>query len=209
MAIITDEQLSNELPTGYTDAQVTSAVNESSRLVNTWCINYEEWPDESETVDAPDEIQRACIEIAKALFFLAIGAEDRDGNEADKHGDSLKYYEGYLKTIEINPEILSVDISLDSNGVQLIARNQHILIYHTKCRVESAETPAAIWNQGWHWDIRKGVSTDDEQLDGWYFDAETYEDTIEGVLYYARSWRSDGLDYQKYWRPELSQGTSV
>ena len=207
MAIITTTQLSDELPTGYTSAQLTNAVNESSRLVNTWCIKYEEWPESTDTPDAPYEIQRACIEIAKALFYLGINQQDRDGEEGDKHGDTLKYYEGYLKTIDVAPEILSVAISLDSNGVQLIARNQHILRYHPKCRVESDTTN--IWNQCWHWDIRKGVYTDDEQLDGWYFDAETYEDTIEGTLYYARSWRNDGLDYQKYWRPELSQEASI
>lgn len=207
MAIITTTQLSNELPTGYTTAQLTTAVNEASRLVNTWCIHYEEWPESTETPDSPYEIQRACIEIAKTLFFLAIGQQDRDGEEGDKLGDTLKYYEGYLKTIEVEPEIISVAISLDSNGVQLIARNQNILRYHPKCKVVSGLTN--IWNQGWHWDIRKGIYTDDEQLDGWYFDAETYEDTIEGTLHYARSWRNDGLDYQKYWRPELSQETSI
>ena len=201
MAIITTTQLSGELPTGYTTAQVLNAVTEASRLVNTWCINYEEWPDESESVDAPDEIQRACIEIAKALFFLATGAQDRDGEEADLHGDTLKYYEGYLKTIEVNPEILHGTIDLDSNGVQLLARNQHILVYHPECRIESAASPPDIWNQDYHFEIRKGTDATDEYLDGWYLDAETYEDDIEGTIYFARSWRNDGLYYQKYCKP--------
>ena len=207
MGIITTTQLSNELPSGYTTAQLTTSVNQASRLVNTWSKRYDEWPDESDTVDAPDEIQRVCVEVAKITYFMLIGQENRDGNEGDSHIETLKFYKGYLNEIDVEPEVLSVAISLDSNGVQLIARHQHILRFHPECYVDSAESPANIWNQGYHWDIRKGTDSEEEYIDGWYFDAETYEDTIEGTLYYARSWRNDGLDYQKYRHKQLSQDT--
>ena len=207
MAIIRTTDLSAELPTGYTATQLTNAANESSRLVNTWSVYYEQWPEVSGGVyTAPYEIVRACIEVAKALYYLAIGQVSRDGDEGVRHSDTLKYYQGYLREIEVEPEIESVAISVDSDGYQLIALNQHIVQYHPQCRVESAASPQAVWNQGKHWYIRRGDDSEEEYYDGWYLDA-SYDTSIEGTLYYARSWRNDGRDYQKYWKPKLSQAS--
>jgi hypothetical protein len=206
MTIISNAELLEELPTGATTTKVTRAVNESSGLVNTWCVKYEQWPDHDDTQTPPYEIKRSCLEVAKALYYLSIGQVNRDGNENETWQDVLDFYKIYLETIEVEPTQYSVTISLDSNGVQLIGRNVNILRYHNKkCYVTSVAAPTTtIWNQGVHWDIRKGNDSDNEFLDGWYFDAETYEDTIEGTLYYVRSWRNDGLDYQKWWPQKLS-----
>ena len=197
MSIISNSQLSIELPDGYTTTQLTNAVNQASGLLNTWSIKYSDWPDYGDTPAAPDEVVRSCIEVAKALYFLSIGQVSRDGSETETWQGVLEYYKGYLEAVEIAPSVESVTISL-TDGIHLIARNANILPVHPKCRVVSASTN--VWNQGYHWTIRRGSDSESEHIDGWYFDAETYEDTIEGTLYYARSWRSDGLDYQKYWK---------
>jgi len=200
MTIISTTLLTNELPSDADATAVTNAVAESSVLVNTWAVNYEGFPDISgSTIMAPREVARACLEIAKALYWTGVGQVYRDGNESESWQALLDYYETYLGKIDIEPTGSSKTISLDSNGVQLIARGQHILRYHPKNRVESAASPSSIiWNQGTHWDIRKGSDPDAEFLDGWYFDAATYDETIEGTLYYYRSWRNDSKDYLRF-----------
>lgn len=195
MSIIANTQLTIELPEGYTTSQATNAVNEASGLTNAWTIKYGDWPDYNDSVvTPPHEISRSCIEIAKALYYLGIGQTSRDGSEQNLWQDVLTYYKGYLATIEIEPTIKTVTIDLDSNGVQLISRDYNILPIHPLSRI----VDSSIWNRDFHWSIRKGFDSDNEYIDGWYLDAATYQDTIQGTLHYAITWRNDFLDYQKY-----------
>lgn len=200
MTIISTTNLSNELPSDTDATALTDAVNQGSRLTQTWAKHYEVFPDHAANViQAPDEIGRACLEISKAVYWMRVGQVYRDSQELSTWQDMLDYYKKYLAEIELEPEGSSVTISLNSDGVQLIARNQHILPYHPSCRVTSTAGPTTVfWNQGFHWDIRKGNDAEDEFLDGWYLDAEQYKSTIEGTLYYYRSFRNDYLDYLKY-----------
>lgn len=205
MAIIPEEYLVRELSDDVEegDLQFTAAVDNASIFCNTHATHYEAWPDYTGsagayTIVAPSEIQRVCTEIAKIYYQQIQGRVSRDGKESESLMDQLKSYKDMLMKIDIRPTISSVAISLNSDGVQLIARNQNILRFHPSCRVTS--DASNIWNQLYHWDIRRGLDAEDEQIDGWYFDAETYKDTIEGTLYYARSWRNDGLDYQRFER---------
>lgn len=201
MSIITSAQLTAELPTGADATKASNAVLRASDLLNTWAVKYEQFPDSTETIAAPYQVQLICIEIAKALYWLGMGQVYRDGQEQDSWQAILNRYEKTLGEINIQPTVYTKAISLDSNGVMLIGRAMHILTQHPSCKVVSGSAlSTAMWNQGYHWDIRKGLDTEDELLDGWYFDAETYETTIEGTLYYARSWRNDGLDYQRFRR---------
>ena len=200
MTIISTTNLSNELPSDTNSTALTDAVNQGSNLTQTWAKNYEWFPDHvSDVIQAPDEIGRICLEICKAVYWQRVGQIYRDSQEITTWQDVLDHYRDYLRQIELEPEESSTTISLNSDGIQLIARNQHILPYHPSCRVTSlADATGTMWNQGYHWEIRKGNDADDEFLDGWYFDAEQYKSTIEGTLYYFRSYRSDFLDYQKY-----------
>jgi hypothetical protein len=200
MTIISTTNLSSELPSDTNANALTDAVNQGSNLTQTWATHYEWFPDHaSNVIAAPDEIGRACIEICKAIYWMRVGHVYRDSQEISTWQDVLDYYKKYPGEIELEPEESTVTIGLNSDGVQLIARNQHILPYHPSCRVVSTAAPTTtIWNLGYHWTIRKGNDAEDEFLDGWYLDAEQYKSTIEGTLYYYWSFRSDSLDYLKY-----------
>lgn len=202
MAIIPINYLEREMPTDDTEDQdefLTSSINEATEFCNTNAVNYELWPDyDSDTgiPVAPNPIPRICLQVAKIYYYQATGRIARDGLESENLNETLAAYSLRLKTIDIQPTIYSATISLNSDGVQLIARSQHILRHHQSCKVVSGSSN--IWNQGFHWDIRRGDDSETEYLDGWYFDAETYRSTIEGTLYYARSWKNNFLDYQRY-----------
>lgn len=202
MAIVPVNYLQREMKpdTDDTNSLLTRAIEQAGDFVDGACVNYEEWPDFTtsggvDTVNAPPVIERYCLQVAKAYYYLSVGVQYRDGTET-RWDDLLIDYNLQLRALEVEPTASSTTISVNSDGVQLIARNQHILRFHPLCRVESATTN--VWNQCIHWDIRKGNDNNDEQFDGWYFDASSYTSSIEGTLYYVRSWRNDGLDYQKY-----------
>ena len=211
MSIISTAQLTAELPAGADSTKISNAVLRSSDLVNTWATHYEIFPDITDAQTAPYQAQLIAVEIAKALYFMGIGQVYRDGQEQDSWQAVLNRYEKTLAEIDIPPSSFSKTISLDTNGVMLIQRGMNILRHHPKmCYVLSAAAPTGtIWNQGYHWDIRKGTDSEVEWTDGWYFDAEQYKSTIEGTLYYARTWRNDGLDYLRYSRKVLSIGADT
>ncbi len=54
-----------------------------------------------------------------------------------------------------------------------------------------------IFNLGSHFKIIKGSALDSDKYysDGWYLDATSYKNTMNGTLYYYRSFRTDGRDY--------------
>lgn len=62
------------------------------------------------------------------------------------------------------------------------------------------------WNLGTHFKIIKGslIDNDDYFTDGWYLDASSYKDTIEGTLHYWRSYRNDGKDYMRTFKNNWS-----
>lgn len=200
MTIISTTNLSAELPSDISSTALTDAVNQGSELTQTWATRYDRFPDHATNViTAPQEIGRICLEICKAIYWQRVGQVYRSANELTTWQDVLDHYKKYLGEIELEPAESTVTISLNSDGVQLIARNQHILPYHPSCRVTSiAGATTKFWNRGYHWTIRPGNDSDSEFLDGWYFDAEQYKSTIEGTLAYYRSYRNDGLDYLKY-----------
>ena len=199
--IIPVAYLGNELPTGSADtnSEETNAIKQATDFIHAYATHYDLFPDYSGSAPvAPDYIVRTCIEVAKAYYWMNRGQVYRAGTEQQAWDTVLDRYRKELRTVDILPTISSVTIELDSNHVQLIARNQNILRHHPQCRVVGLTT--GIWNQGHHWDIRRGEDPDSEQLDGWYLDAD-YGYSVEGTLYYARSWRNDGVDYQRwYWQ---------
>lgn len=198
MTIIATATLTAELPSDADGTAAAAAIARASDLTNAWSVKYYDWPESTETVDAPDTIKFICLQIAKACYYQYVGETHRDGNETETWSDYLDGRRKELESIDVKPEILSTTISLDSNGVQLLGRSMAILTEHPECRVVSDSSN--VWNQWYHWYIRRGNDSDNEQFDGWYLDAESYKNSIEGTLYYARSWRNDGLDYQRYYK---------
>ncbi|MBU2177661.1 MAG: hypothetical protein KJ556_21425, partial [Gammaproteobacteria bacterium] len=206
------------------DSALTNAVTEATAFVNTWTSrNYLEWEaystqaeegagasssssssstsgdgsradDTTYTINAPNEIARICLQVSKIMYWQGQGHISRDGEEDEKLEGRLEYYRQLLEKIEISPVKKDVTISLDTNGCQLIGRNLNIIPWNSY--VVSASTN--MWNQGEHWTIRKGGTYDDEYYDGWYFDASNYTDTMEGTLYYWRSYRKDTKDYMRF-----------
>ena len=197
MAIIPVSYLQREMPDDVDDSDgfLTSAINEATEFCNTHAVNYELWPDYtgSSTVVAPEPIPRMCKQIAKLFYYQSTSRITSDGLENQDINEELALYSQRLKTIDIQPTLYSASISLNSDGVQLIGRNMNILPDHLSSRVVSGSSN--IWNKGFHWVIRKGNDSEDEYLDGWYLDADTYKNEIEGTLYYARSWKNNWLDY--------------
>ena len=201
--IIPVEYLNRELPEDATNENnaLANAVTRASNLVNTWMPNYLPWDEYDEdsddefTLNVPDEIAHYTTEIAKTLYWMGVSQISRDGEEREKHQSWLNFYKAELATLEIEPVLNNVTVSLDSNGYQLIARNQNILTHNAY--ITSASTN--IWNLGTHFFIVKGsvVDQDDYQHDGWYLDGSTYVDDLEGTLYYYRSYRRDTKDYMK------------
>lgn len=55
------------------------------------------------------------------------------------------------------------------------------------------------YNLGRHFTIIKGGCIDSDQYygDGWYLDASSYKNEVEGTLHYWRSYRNDGKDYMR------------
>lgn len=206
--IVPVSYLTRELPSDASDSDglITGAIIEAGQFVNTWAKQYEQWPDYTDngggsyTINAPREISRICTQIAKLLYYQAIGRVDRDGLEDERNDKRMEGYKVLLGEIEVSPTVYNLTINLNSDGTQLIARNQKILRYHPLCRIESHTSPANITYQGQDWDIRQGGTFDSEYADGWYLDSLGNDDLIEGTLYYARSWRNDNKDYIRFWR---------
>ena len=204
MSIIGRPQLDQWLEYDFdNEVAANRAIRTASNLTNTWAVHYLPFPDATDngdgsfTTNAPDEIVDYCTEIAYYQYRKIIGHIDRDDLGRNQDTIRLKQIHEELKKIIIEPLIRSVTISLNSNGVQLLERNTAILPAHPQSRVDSGTTN--IWNREEHWIIRKGQFEDQqEHTDGWYLDAESYEDEIEGTLYYAKSWRNDGYDYHRF-----------
>lgn len=203
MAIIAAAHLSAELPSDADSTAIANAITQASDLVNAWATKYVTFPDVTQAgvLQSPGSAVRYCIQLAKVLYYQSIGWVSRDGQEEPKWERQIDAIKKTLAEIDIEPTIVSTAVGINQTyGTQLIARGQNILRWHPQCRIDSGTTPAGLWVQGFHWDIRKGKDYNDEDLNAWYLEAETYKATIEGTFYYARSWRADALDYQKYFR---------
>jgi hypothetical protein len=200
--IISTTHLQNILSSDAADTNsvITNAVIEASSLVNSWASHYLPFPevDSNGNAQAPGIVLYYCKQIAKCLYFMGIGQVCRDGMEKKSWQDDLQYYKKLLNELEIEPTIHSVELDVDSNGRMLIARNQNILPQHTQCRLVSALSPQEEYNYGEHWNITRGKQFEGEFEDGWYFTALDDKATIEGTLYYVRSYRNDTKDYMKY-----------
>lgn len=203
--IIPVAHLTKVLPSDAADtnSEKTNAVTEASAFVNTWTSkHYETWDeytagsDDAYTLEAPREITHICTQIAKHMYYQNIGSVMRDGAEEIDHEERIEYYRKMLIDINVKPTKHTTTVSLDTNGYQLIARNQNILTH--KGHIVSLESDVTnIWNIGRHFNIIKGgcIDADEYWNDGWYLDASTYSTTLEGTLHYWRSYRNDGRDY--------------
>lgn len=181
-----------------TNSEQTNAVTEASAFVNTWTSkHYETWDSytgtDPYTINAPSEIEYITRQVAKHMYYMNIGSVQRDGAEEEDHEARIEYYRKLLEKISIKPTEHSVAVSLDSEGYQLIAQNQNILTH--KAKIDSGSSN--IWNLGKHFWIKKGSAIDAEDylIDGWYLDGSNYTSTLEGTLYYWRSYRNDSRDY--------------
>lgn len=197
--------LAKFLPSDANDSHgyMTTSVTEASAFVNTWTSRrYEEWDDYEEdsddeyTLNAPREITQICTSIAKHMYFMNTGYVQRDGSEEMDHEARIDYYRGILEKIDVRPTRHELVLSLDSDGYQLIARNQNILTHKAKI-VTLTSAGTNVWNLGKHFWILKGglIDAEDYFNDGWYVDGSTYKDELEGTLTYYRSYRNDGKDY--------------
>jgi hypothetical protein len=200
--IISVTHLKNILPSDAADTNndLTNAVSEASSLVNSWASHYMPFAevDVNGYAQAPGIVVYYCRQIAKCLYYMGIGQIYRDGAEKKSWQEDLEYYKKLLNELEIEPTVHTVVLTLDSNYRMLIARNQNILPQHTQCKLLSNESPQNSWNFGEHWTISKGRMYDGEYEDGWYFTAIDDETTIEGTLYYVKSYRNDTRDYMRY-----------
>lgn len=216
MTIISTAMLQKILPSDATDtnSEITNAVTMSNAIVNTETSDrYESWEDYSDTsIVAPADIGFYCLQIAKHIYYQNIGSVVRDGAEEIDHEERIDYYRNLLKKIKIPPKLCTLTISLDSDGYQLIARNQNILTYKgyiISSDSSSSDSGATRWNIGTHFWILKGsqIDTDSYWTDGWYLDGSSHKDDLEGTLYYYRSYRIDGKDYM--WTEKTSYGNTV
>jgi len=223
--IIPVEYLDNALNGGTDeDGRETDAVTRATAFVNTYAVNYLEFDAYTEndaveesssdsmedeqptiyTINAPKIIEHICLQAAIAIYKLSLDEVYRNGEEREYWEARLKGYQEDLKTIDVEPEKFSKTISLNSYGCMLIARNQNIIPW--TAYVISATTN--VWNVGEHFEIRKGGRFDTsgssavEYIDGWYFDASVFISSMEGTLYYHRSYRKDTKDYMKLIKSE-------
>jgi hypothetical protein len=200
--IISVTHLKNILPADAADTNsvLTNATVEATSLVNSWASHYLPFPevDVYGYAQAPGIVIYYCRQIAKCLYYMGIGQIYRDGAEKKSWQDDLNYYKKLLNELDIEPTIHSIVLTLDSHGRMLIARNINILPQHPQCRLESNTSPPTVWSYGWHWLIYRGRYYSGDYEDGWYFTALTNRTTMEGTLYYARSYRNDQRDYMKY-----------
>lgn len=227
--IIPVSWLDDALPEDATDAHdaLTNAVTQASAFCNTWAMHYLEFEactlksigagagndsssssseddDEDYTINAPMEIAYACLDISKAIYWQNQGQVFRDATEQKTWSDILDGYRDRLQNIEIAPTRHSLAISLDSKGFQLIGRSPHYNILTHNAYITSATTN--IWNLGRHYQIVRGACIDvtTYATDGWYLDARTYT-TLEGTLYYYKTYRKDLIDYFRTFRNDLGQ----
>lgn len=208
--IIPVEYLDNVLPEdadNQMDRQ-TNAVTMATAFVNTYASHYLPFDgysvttgsgdeDDTYTINAPNVIAQICTQVAIAFYFLSTDQVMRDGEERQLWNATLDRYKEGLRDIEIEPDEYQVTVSLDSEGYQLIARNQNI-IPNTAFITSGSSN---IWNNGEHFYIRKGqLDADDYYFDGWYLDGSNEKDDLEGTLTYYRSYRRDGKDYMKSYK---------
>lgn len=200
--IISTLHLQSALKPGATDTEsrLTNACQAATNFINSNAVRYHTFDNITAQgiTQAPAVIVMYCKIIAKIFYHILIGDIFLDGSEEKTWNDMLDKYRKIIRELEIEPSVHQKVISLDTNGCMLITRNQQILPYHPDCKVVSSASPQEDWNQDEHWTIRKGGKWDEENTDGWYFDASTYKDEIEGTLYYARSYRNDNHDYLTY-----------
>ena len=200
--IISVNHLKNILPSGVLDTNnvLTDSVLQASNYTNTWAERYLPFDevDSNQNAQSPGIVVYFCKMIAKAIYYQSIGQIFRDGSEGKTWQDELDYYKKALIEMDIEPSLHSKTIVLNSDGMMLIERNREILPCHPQCKIISSASPQNQWNQYEHWAIRKGKKYEGEYADGWYFDGATYKSSIEGILYYLRSYRNDKRDYMKY-----------
>jgi hypothetical protein len=205
--IIPTTHLEKRLPADASDklGAITDAVTMASALVNTFTSRrYETWDEYTEasddeyTLNAPQEIVHITTQVATHLYWLNVGEVVREGEGVDREA-RIDYYKKMLEDpkFAIKPTKHTQTVSLDTNGYQLIgSRNQNILTH--KAYVVSLDSDGDYqWNLGEHFLIIKGglIDIDEYWNDGWYIDAATHKDTLEGTLHYWRSYRNDGGDY--------------
>ena len=200
--IISVTHLKNILPADAADTNsvLTNATVEATSLVNSWASRYLPFPevDVYGYAQAPGIVIYYCRQVAKCLYYMGIGQIYRDGAEKKSWQDDLQYYKKLLNELDIEPTVHTVTLDVDANGRMLIARNQNILPQHPQCCLVSSLSPQEEYNYGEHWNISRGKLYEGEHDDGWYFTALDDKATIEGTLYYVRSYRNDTRDYMKY-----------
>jgi len=204
MSLITVEYLQDELDEGASNENglLTKAINRATASINTWASRrYDPFEDFDITNNiplAPDEIIAVCVEVAKAYYFLSLGEVSRNGEEQAYWKTILDAHKTDLYKLEITPKWETQPIALDSNdsmliGTQTASARFPRIIPQNAYIISGA---SAVWSKNSHWVITKGQSFDDEHPDAWYL--RGLDNTIEGILYYMRSYRKDGKDYAIY-----------
>lgn len=202
MSIISVERLSNELPNDASNADgiLSLVVNRASVLVKAHTSNrYDSWDDyDSSTGEAkaPYEIEFICMEVAKAMYFLAIGQVDNDGFGRNIHTQYIKDTKKDLQKIDISTVTLTQNVSLDANDAMLIGERVNNIwtrVIPQVCHVETATSNT--WIKDVDFVVRKGGTNTDEYFDAWYLYA--LDTSLEGVLHYVKTFRSDAGNYAR------------
>jgi len=207
MAIISATTLIAELPTDApnSNSEIQDAVDRASAFVDTWTSNkYYPWDSFTAsplTINAPSEIEHACIQVAVALYKQRIAERSRDGQEIVSNGEMLEYWRQYLQSIDVSPTWETETISLDSSTLSMGLGSRTNSIVWTQVIPQTVQVTSGsgnVWTQPDDFEVTLGGRYNNEYRDRWYLRADS--SSFEGTVRYMRSYRSDGLDYARYSR---------
>lgn len=208
MTIINAAMINQELPDGSSvsqgviDEADSFVKNATSRVYDTW----DDYLESTKATTAPGEIVRLTKEITKAMYFLSKGQTNRSGTEHEYWSNFLKEKKLELSTVQIQPTWYTQTVALNSNYCMLIGKDVHDTGFSgTFYRIIPASALLILTNQastdlinGYDFQIRKGLYQNSEFTEGWYFELLKTSATTTGSLKVLRTYRNDGVDYQKY-----------
>lgn len=209
MSIISVTQLDNELPADASNAsgEMTDAVSQATGFINTWTsMHYDPFDDyyidptspSVEIAPAPAIVQRMCLEVAKAFYFMSVGERYRDGLEKTSWAEYLDGIKTDLKMLSVAPEWKTQTISLDTSNAMVIG-SRSALGFWPRVIPQTAQVVSAttnIWIPPDDWFIGQGAGLADEYPGAWYFYGGS--SSVEGTLRYMRTYRNDAIDYGRY-----------
>ncbi len=195
--IISENYLENELSSiDYSSTAGTLAVVRASDKINTWTsTQYLRWDDTiGDVPQAPASIVSMCVELAKAEYFLSTNEANADGDRQTLQYQIQADIELKCSTIKVVPEVVSVAISLDTNGCQLlgtqnVSDGSYPMILPTGNIISGSSNN---WGYNKDFYIRRGGSYDGEQSSAYYL--EKIDDDLEGTLFYRRAFSVQDYD---------------